>query len=578
MAERGGMAEVGGMTDTITASEKALLHVFCDGFRFSIPDYQRPYSWTTEEAGALFDDLRTAMGTGDPIEASPYFMGSIVLIKEPGNSEADVVDGQQRLTTLTILICVLRDRLEADPENREDLRATAQRYVAEVGDRFAGAQDRYRLQLRPRDADFFETHIQHGDATNWLPNADLDNSLGDSQRHIVENARQLATRVDDMVLDERIRLLSFMIQRCFLVVVEASNEDSAYRVFSVLNDRGLNLSPTDILKAAIIGAIEEPQRETYTETWEEIEESLGRERFRDLFAHIRMIHHPVKLAETLVAEFRRHVIAPTHPTEFMDEILEPMSEAYLWIVNQDFPGEESESINRSLRHLAMLDNVDWQPPTILFLSKFSEQPECVVRFLSALDALAYGMFICRDSVNRRISRYAEIIQKIKSGDDVLGDGSPIYLSDEKKTEVLTQLNGPVYEIPRICRPILLRLDEAFADGAANYDHGIKSIEHVLPQNPAEDSEWMTLFDEPARSSWTHRLANLVLLSQKKNSQARNYCFERKKREYFSRNGTCTFALTSQVLATDSWTPTHLAKRQKALLKKCREIWNLAPAR
>ena len=295
-----------------------------------------------------------------------------------------------------------------------------------------------------------------------------------------------------------------------------------------------------------------------------------------------MIHHPVKLARTLVAEFREHVIAeidkrPERATEFIEQTLKPMSDAYLRIVNQDFPGEESESINRSLRHLAMLDNVDWQPPTILFLSKFSEQPECVVRFLSALDALAYGMFICRDSVNKRISRYAEIIREIDAGNDVLEDSSPIYLSDEQKTEVLTQLDGPVYEIPRTRLPILLRLDEAFADGAANYDHGTKSIEHVLPQNPAEDSEWMTLFNEAERGYWTHRLANLVLLSRSKNSQAQNYCFERKKREYFSRNGICTFALTSQVLLADSWTPTHLAERQEELLEKCQEIWNLAPA-
>ena len=64
--------------ETIKASEKALVNVFCNEFRFSIPAYQRPYAWTTEEAGELFEDLKLAMGTGDPTEAPPYFMGSIV--------------------------------------------------------------------------------------------------------------------------------------------------------------------------------------------------------------------------------------------------------------------------------------------------------------------------------------------------------------------------------------------------------------------------------------------------------------------------------------------------------------------
>lgn len=555
--------------DTIKASEKALVDVFCNKFRFSIPAYQRPYSWTTEEAEALFDDLLNAMGAGDPSEASPYFMGSIVLIKTPEEPDADVVDGQQRLTTLTILICALRDRME------EKLATKAQDYVAEVGDPFAGAQDRYRLQLRSRDADFFETKIQREGVTNSLP--DTDRSLGDAKRRIVENAHLLAECVDNIEPSTRRNLLSFMIQRCFLVVVEASDKDSAYRVFSVLNDRGLNLSPTDILKAEIIGAIQESERDTYTEIWEAIEESLGRDSFRDLFTHIRMIHRRTKLARTLEAEFRDYVIAETDPAEFVDQILKPMSDSYLQIINKEFASNEyGESINRSLRHLAMLDNVDWQPPTILFLSKFSDQPELVAQFLSAIDALAYGMFICRDSVNKRISRYADIIRKIDSDDDVLEDSSPIYLSADRKTEVLTQLDGPVYETPRIRLPILLRLDEAVSDGPVNHDHRIVSIEHVLPQNPAKDSEWMTLFpEETERGYWTHRLANLVLLSRSKNSKARNYSFERKKKEYFvSRDGTSSFPLTSQVLATDRWTPDHLETRQKELLKKCQEIWSL----
>ena len=562
--------------DTIKASEKALLKVFCDEFLFSIPEYQRPYVWTTEEAGELFDDLRNAMGAGNPTEASPYFMGSIVLIKNPEETEADVVDGQQRLTTLTLLFCVLRDRLEENPERNEDLAGEAQDYVVEKGKATKGTQDRYRLRLRTRDANFFETTIQHKGATNSLPNP--AQSLSDVRMHLVENARELAGRVDKMDSDERRNLLIFMVQRCFLVVVEASDKDSAYRVFSVLNDRGLNLSPTDILKAEIIGAIEKSERETYTEIWEEIEESLGRDRFRDLFAHIRMIHRPTKLRGTLEAEFRDYVMAETGPTEFMDQILKPMSDAYAQIINQDFASKnDAERINRSLRHLAMMDEkvVDWQPPTILFLSKFYERPELIIRFLSAIDTLAYGMFICRAPVGKRRTRYADIIRKIKSGDDVLEDNSPIYLSDDRKNEVLTQLDGPVYETPKICRPILLRLDEAVSDGSANYDHHIISIEHVLPQNPAEDSEWMELFpDEEERSCWTHRLANLVLLSQSKNSKAQNYSFERKKKEYFFGKGTSTFALTSQVIETDSWTPDHLAARQKELLEVCRKIWNL----
>ena len=555
---------------TIKASEEALVDVFCDKFCFSIPTYQRPYAWTTAEAGELFEDLKLAMDTADMNEESPYFMGSIVLVKDPARPDADVVDGQQRLTTLTILICVLRDRMDYHLAGR------AQRYVCEEGDPFAGTQDRYRLRLRARDAKFFETSIQRSNATNSLPS--IDTIRSDPRRRIVENARLLAKHVDALDQDTRQRLLTFMIQHCFLVVVETSNEASAWRVFSVMNNRGLDLLSTDILKAEIISAItDESEREAYTDVWVMTEESLGRERFRDLFAHIRMIFRRAKLKEALEIEFHKYVKPRQDAKKFVDQILKPMSDAYLWIVNADFEStQNAERINRSLRHLGRLDNSDWQPPTILFLSKFFQEPERVALFLSAMDSLAYGMFIQRRYVNVRINRYAEIIRWIYSNKDVLDADSPIHLSDSEKNEVLQRLDGPIYEIPRIRMPVLMRLDEAVSDGSATYDHRIISVEHVLPQNPAEDGEWVDLFpDKDVRDLWIHRIANLVLLSRSRNSRAQNYAFERKKAEYFSRNGTSPFALTSQVLNANSWTPEVLARRQEALLETCKTIWNLS---
>ena len=568
--------------ETIKASEKALVKVFCDDFRFSIPGYQRPYAWTTEEAGALFDDLLDAMGESNPSEASPYFMGSIVLIKDPDSQKADVVDGQQRLTTLTILISVLRDRMEG--EKRESRKQDAHDYVVQKGKESAGVPDSYRLELGHGDAEFFKETIQDEKATTSLPRIPSvdDPKLSNSRVNIVKNAHWIAERVEGMDSDKRFDLLSFMIQSCFLVVVEASDRNAAYRIFSVLNGRGLDLSHTDILKAEILRDIVESKPETsttrYTTLWEEIEESLGRDPFGDLFARILMIENPEKPKKALDVEFRTHVLKEMpDKTVFMDGTLKPMSDTYLQILKQDFTGEQSESINKSLQHLAMLDYSEWEPPTILFLSKFDQCRDLVQRFLSAIDALAYAMFIRGDYVRKKINRYAKVIKIIKqadSGDAVLANDSPLYLSSDEKKEMVEGLDGPVYENKRICKTILLRIDEAVSDPGVTHDHKIISIEHVLPQNPEEDSEWMTLFNEEERGHWTHRLANLVLLSRSKNSRARNYSFERKKKEYFFRNGTSSFPLTSQVLAADSWTPDHLAARQENLLETCRKIWNL----
>ncbi len=101
------------MPVAIHATEKALFKVFSNDFAFSIPAYQRPYAWTREQASELLTDLLSFLGDGSEsvTDANPYFLGSIVLIKSADAPEADVVDGQQRLTTLTILLANLKAQM-----------------------------------------------------------------------------------------------------------------------------------------------------------------------------------------------------------------------------------------------------------------------------------------------------------------------------------------------------------------------------------------------------------------------------------------------------------------------------------
>ena len=100
-----------------------------------------------------------------------------------------------------------------------------------------------------------------------------------------------------------------------------------------------------------------------------------------------------------------------------------------------------------------------------------------------------------------------------------------------------------------------------------------SIEHVLPQSPK--GEWVEWFpDAEQRAQWTHKIANLVLLSRRKNSQASNYEFDKKKSEYFQKNGTTTFALTTQVVSESEWTPKVLECRQRELVGALKKEWRL----
>ena len=135
----------------------------------------------------------------------------------------------------------------------------------------------------------------------------------------------------------------------------------------------------------------------------------------------------------------------------------------------------------------------------------------------------------------------------------------------KKKAIVRALDGPVYTLPRVPQPLLLRLDSLSADEGARYHHSVISIEHVLPQNPDTESQWCRWFpDDEERAQWTHRLANLVLLSRRKNAAASNWDFETKKSRYFQHDRVAPFALTTQVLTESEWTPEVLERRQSEL--------------
>lgn len=139
----------------------------------------------------------------------------------------------------------------------------------------------------------------------------------------------------------------------------------------------------------------------------------------------------------------------------------------------------------------------------------------------------------------------------------------IELTEWEKKQFLQALNGEIYTMTAQRRNyIIQRLDSFVSDGGASYDSKIFSIEHVLPQHPAEDSEWMTLWpDKQEQVFWLNRIANLVPLTRQRNSAAQNYDFNTKKYKYFrTKSGVSAFALTTQVINVDSSEVVETGKR------------------
>ena len=524
------------MSATIKGKEYPLYKIFSSDFDFDIPPYQRPYAWTEEQTGKLFDDLYEAYKDRDLSEDN-YFLGSIVLIKDENVPHADVIDGQQRLTTLTIFLAVLASKL---PDTSA---AELREYILEKGKKFEGLKSRPRLRIRSRDNDFFEKYIQ-GINIEELIKLDPTKQDTEAKGNIILNARLLADRIDQKfeTTAEIDDFCTFLMTKCFLVAVSTSSEQSAYRVFSVMNSRGLSLLATDIIKATVIGAIDDDKRDIYTQKWENLETDLGRDGFNDLFGQMRMIALKKNQKKTLQEEFLNEVLPkPNHniATDFIDNTLEPYALAYLIIKNAEYTSTtDAECVNGTLRWLNRIDNTDWVPVAMYYYIHHKDETELLAGFFKKLERLAASMRATSWDIHQRVQRYAKILTELENN-ACANYGTEIELSDDEKTKFIMQLNSDVYTMTSNKRNyLMLRLDSFVSDNAATYKTQIFTIEHVLPQTPKEDSEWTRLWTDDQRKEWIHKIGNLVPLARRKNSEAQNFEFEEKKAKYFTgRNGT-----------------------------------------
>lgn len=561
------------MSDTLTAKEQSLAQIFSDEFVFTIPGYQRPYSWGPEQALELLDDLSSALAVAPQnlVEAQPYFLGSIVLIKEKNLPEATVVDGQQRLTTLTLLLSALRACIQ-----NKDMQSDITACIYEKGSAAKGTTARYRLSLRDRDRDFFKQHVQHEGGLAAL--YQLHSKLSDAQTRLKKNAETFIAELSKRSEAEMFRLVQFIMTRCYLVTVATPDLDSAYRIFGVLNSRGLDLSATDILKAETIGSIDADLRDAYTKKWEDQEDDLGRESFGDLFSHIRMVYRKAKPQGTLLKEFRDHVAPAKDPIFFMDKVLLPMAQAFGELQDVNYSStKHAEEVNEHLKWLNRLEFKDWVPPALVFFVRHRETPELVLRFFRDMERLSYSMLVRKTGVNDRIERFSLLSTAIEKEQDLFAETSPLQLTPAEQFETYATLSGPLYDThsPRALAVLLLRLDRLLSDVSATYQHDVVSVEHVMPQQPAPNSQWLIwIAGSHEHQKWVHCLGNLTLLSRKKNSAASNYEFEKKKAAYFTKSGVSSFSLTTQVLQHSKWTTKVMRDRQAQLLEKLESHWRL----
>ncbi|MBB4349323.1 DUF262 domain-containing protein [Aliirhizobium cellulosilyticum] len=554
----------------ITASEQTVYDVLGDRYLHEIPPYQRPYAWTEEEAQQLLVDLLEAM---DANYDEPYFLGSIVLIKPEGETVGQVVDGQQRLTTLTILGAVLRD-LAVIPNEKNALDSIV--YIRP--NPFLNQKEAVRVRAHEDDRLFFRESIQTPDATAKSEPSGTPKT--EAQAHMWKNAQALRKMVSELNEQRRQGLVGFLLKRCVLVVVTTESRAAALRIFKVLNDRGLDLSNADVIKAELLAKFpDQDEMRFQARRWREYENDLGRQEFESLLETLRFIREERKNTQTLSdaysARFKNADAKGVR--EFFESELAPAKEQYARLLEKDvskLPSDVQAAAAEALAGLELVPNKDWVP--VALASFMTLKPAELITTLERLEGLAWAMQLARRYDTQRMGRYVDVLKALRTDHSLLG--ASLTLTTEEAAEANDALQGALYaKFPtRVVRAMLERLDRLLAEQPVEWT-GQKTVEHILPQNP--NAGWEH-FGEEQRLLVTHSLGNLVLLTSRKNSGASNLPYAEKLKVYFGLGQTAstkkraTYASAQELAHVTTWTAEAFKERHARHVTLLRKRWGL----
>ncbi|MCB7071192.1 DUF262 domain-containing HNH endonuclease family protein [Caldibacillus sp. 210928-DFI.2.22] len=545
----------------IDSDKKVLQKIFSPDFWFLIPEYQRSYVWQTENIIDLIDDLYYAFTYKNENE---YFLGSLVL-KRTDNDEFDeyeVLDGQQRLTTFFLMFAVLRDLLE-NPSYKD----TLQQKIYQRADELLMIPERQRITYQIRDdvEGFIKKYVIEENGTSLIDDLKGEREKDNISISNMANAL-LVLREQLQEKDNLDKFVQFILNKALLIYVSTDNTEDAFRMFTILNDRGIPLTSADILKSMNIGHLNNDKDiKKYAKYWEEIEGRFG-EGFDRFFNFIRTIIVKEKARSNLLDEFEEKIyklgkLKKGHDTL---EFIKQYDEVYQNVIEL-----EDNELSNQFKNLITIMKIglrseDWIPAIMFYYAKFKHQK--LDEFLKKLEFKFVGDWVVGVNPTPRLEAMNTIlkaIQKANNPDELL-ENKDIFKID--LDEFKRNISSDIYK-KQYAKYLLLKIEYLKSDNTVHLS-GYKniSVEHILPQHPNSESQWTKDFTEEEHKFWVDKIANLVLINKRKNSSLSNLDFIEKKKRYL--NGRIDVFRANKVFIDqkNEWTPEVLRKRENEIVE------------
>lgn len=539
------------MAQKIDSDKLFVKDVFQKWYR--IPEYQRPFVWGSDQVIELLDDVYRARQSNPD---SQYFLGSMVLKKsnkEDGDTkyeEYDLLDGQQRLTTLFLITAVVRD---LTPESKESRIRTCRETIYQMANPDDNIPERSRIvfDIREKVREFVDTYIKTYGGTQKV--ADLRSFSQKSDEDIsIRNMANAILTIQEFFqngnsIDE---FFPYLRSNVLMIYVAAEELEDAFHLFTVMNNRGIKLRNSDILKAENLAKVADAATRTkYAKTWEIIEEYFA-EDFDNFLSHLRTVLVKQKAGYNLLKEYEDNIYAPkefdrntktyTSKPPLLTrgkatfDFVERYYKHYLSLFeDENYTLTNSYELNNQLVLMRLGFEADyWIAPLLRYYDKYKTND--LLKFLYLLDKKFSSDWIIGLSPTKRIENTNSIIKEIESASDRNSLFSSSIFNVEPQ-EIVRILSGGIYG-RRYGRYILLKLDLIRHGHTTRFaPPATISIEHILPQAPSKDSQWVSDFSDQEREKWTNRLGNLILLSRRKNTALGNLDYALKKEKYFGKN-------------------------------------------
>lgn len=539
---------------------------------FIIPEYQRPYAWSDDEIITLFDDLwEFSIERTTSESAKTYFLGSIVSF-ENDQGEKEIIDGQQRITSLFLLLRAVYTKLESEENKTKEINNFISKIQPALWleNELTGEVDKTKTLLRSEVATDQGNEILR----RILETGQTEKDAKDNYSH---NFNKFVELYENKAVDNAMHMFHFinaLLNYSILLPISADNQDTALTIFSTLNNRGLPLSDADIFKSLIYKKLTSGEKKAFAHKWKELEAEASKhgETIQSLFNYhmfyLRACDGDVKTTTSGVRKYFTEKGKNRLKPEIIDTLADSLN---LWkvirsgeiLANESW--SENKDILKVLDILVAYNNEFWKYPTIIYYNQHKDDPDFKGLFLKFLRKLCV-LLVTRYLESPSISAVKGTILKLNAA--IIKTPEPEFVAGFKADTSEEDAMALIVTPPRTMVRMLLKILAYDNQNQSELLPDKWEIEHIFPQK--WDTSFFTLDSDETNKTLEH-IGNKIPLEKPMNIRASNNYFDRKKEQYSKSAIAITqdFGKSNRV----NWIPTDIKLRDKEITDQLTSLFS-----